>query len=165
MPAGEQGAFTIGSREHEATLADLPAGAQAMLNNPVTATLACANANGTIHHRGDNARDQNRRVGRGKTPPMRYSCVVVPPGSRPRRRGSRTAHSGSMFAGQSGLHRDVVGQLKDHFWSNCGNVGHAADEGGQSGDPIARLHLRPFGCRAYHSGDFASRHKGGFDLT
>jgi PPOX class probable F420-dependent enzyme len=49
VPAGERGAFTIGRREPEATLADLPAGAQALLNNPVTATLACLNANGTIH--------------------------------------------------------------------------------------------------------------------
>jgi PPOX class probable F420-dependent enzyme len=49
IPAGERGAFTIGRREQGATLADLPAGAQALLNNPVTAILACLNANGTIH--------------------------------------------------------------------------------------------------------------------
>ena len=49
VPAGERGAFTIGSREHEATLADLPAGAQSLLNMPITATLACLNATGTIH--------------------------------------------------------------------------------------------------------------------
>jgi PPOX class probable F420-dependent enzyme len=49
VPAGERGAFTIGSREHDATLADLPAGAQSLLSNPITATLACQNATGTIH--------------------------------------------------------------------------------------------------------------------
>ena len=49
VPAGERGAFTIGHRDRDATLADLPAGAQALLNNPVTAILACLNANATIH--------------------------------------------------------------------------------------------------------------------
>jgi PPOX class probable F420-dependent enzyme len=49
VPAGQRGAFTIGRREQQATLADLPAGAQALLHNPITATLACINANGTIH--------------------------------------------------------------------------------------------------------------------
>ena len=49
VPAGGRGAFTIGRREQEATLADLPVGARALLDNPVTATLACLNANGTIH--------------------------------------------------------------------------------------------------------------------
>jgi PPOX class probable F420-dependent enzyme len=49
VPAGERGAFTIGHRHRDATIADLPAGAQALLNNPVTAILACLNANGTIH--------------------------------------------------------------------------------------------------------------------
>lgn len=49
VPAGERGAFTIGHRDRDATLADLPTGAQALLKNPVTATLACLNANGTIH--------------------------------------------------------------------------------------------------------------------
>jgi hypothetical protein len=49
VPAGERGAFTIGHREEQATLADLPAAAKALLDGPVTATLACLNANGTIH--------------------------------------------------------------------------------------------------------------------
>jgi PPOX class probable F420-dependent enzyme len=49
VPAGEHGAFTIGHREQQATLADLPTAAKALLDSPVTATLACLNANGTIH--------------------------------------------------------------------------------------------------------------------
>jgi PPOX class probable F420-dependent enzyme len=49
VPAGERGAFTIGRREQQATLSDLPSAAQALLDSPVTATLACLNANGTIH--------------------------------------------------------------------------------------------------------------------
>jgi PPOX class probable F420-dependent enzyme len=49
VPAGERGAFTIGHREQQATLVDLPAAARALLDTPVTATLACLNANGTIH--------------------------------------------------------------------------------------------------------------------
>jgi PPOX class probable F420-dependent enzyme len=49
VPAGERGAFTIGHREQQATLADLPPAAQALLDGSVTATLACLNANGTIH--------------------------------------------------------------------------------------------------------------------
>jgi PPOX class probable F420-dependent enzyme len=49
VPAGERGAFTIGHREQQATLADLPSAAQALLEGSVTATLACLNANGTIH--------------------------------------------------------------------------------------------------------------------
>jgi PPOX class probable F420-dependent enzyme len=49
VPAGERGAFTIGHREQQATLADLPSAARALLDSPVTATLACLNANGTIH--------------------------------------------------------------------------------------------------------------------
>lgn len=49
VPAGERGAFTIGRRQQEARLTDLPPGVQALLSNPVTATLACLNANGTIH--------------------------------------------------------------------------------------------------------------------
>jgi PPOX class probable F420-dependent enzyme len=49
IPAGERGAFTIGHREQRATLIDLPAAAKALLDGPVTATLACLNANGTIH--------------------------------------------------------------------------------------------------------------------
>ncbi|WAJ45312.1 PPOX class F420-dependent oxidoreductase [Mycobacterium sp. Aquia_216] len=49
VPAGERGAFTIGHREQQATLADLPTAAKALVDEPVTATLACLNANGTIH--------------------------------------------------------------------------------------------------------------------
>jgi PPOX class probable F420-dependent enzyme len=49
VPAGERGAFTIGHREQQATIADLPTAAKALLDSPVTATLACLNANGTIH--------------------------------------------------------------------------------------------------------------------
>ena len=49
VPAGERGAFTIGHRELQATLSDLPSAAQALLDGSVTATLACLNANGTIH--------------------------------------------------------------------------------------------------------------------
>jgi PPOX class probable F420-dependent enzyme len=49
VPAGERGAFTIGGRQAQASLTDLPVGARALLHNPVTATLACLNANGTIH--------------------------------------------------------------------------------------------------------------------
>ncbi len=49
VPAGERGAFTIGQREQQATLADLPGPARALLSNPVAATLACLNASGTIH--------------------------------------------------------------------------------------------------------------------
>jgi PPOX class probable F420-dependent enzyme len=49
IPAGNRGAFSIGAREHAATLNDLPAGARALLDNPVTATMACHNGNGTIH--------------------------------------------------------------------------------------------------------------------
>jgi PPOX class probable F420-dependent enzyme len=49
VPAGERGAFTIGHREQQATLADLPAAAGTLLDSPVTATLACLNANGNIH--------------------------------------------------------------------------------------------------------------------
>ena len=48
VPAGERGAFTIGHREQQATLSDLPSAAKALLC-PLTATLACLNANGTIH--------------------------------------------------------------------------------------------------------------------
>lgn len=47
VPAGERDAFTIGHRENQATLSDLPSAAQALLS--LTATLACLNANGTIH--------------------------------------------------------------------------------------------------------------------
>jgi PPOX class probable F420-dependent enzyme len=49
VPAGERGAFTIGQREQQATLSDLPSAAKALLDSSVTATLACLNANGTIH--------------------------------------------------------------------------------------------------------------------
>jgi PPOX class probable F420-dependent enzyme len=49
VPAGERGAFTIGHREQQATLSDLPSAARALLDGSVTATLACLNANGTIH--------------------------------------------------------------------------------------------------------------------
>jgi PPOX class probable F420-dependent enzyme len=49
VPAGQRGAFTIGHREQQAALADLPPAALALLDGPVTATLACLNANGTIH--------------------------------------------------------------------------------------------------------------------
>src|SRR6201984_546699 len=49
VPAGERGAFTIGHRGKQATLADLPSAAKALLDGSVTATLACLNANGTIH--------------------------------------------------------------------------------------------------------------------
>jgi PPOX class probable F420-dependent enzyme len=49
VPAGERGAFTIGHREQHATLSDLPSAARALLDGSVTATLACLNANGTIH--------------------------------------------------------------------------------------------------------------------
>ena len=49
VPAGERGAFTIGHREQQATLADLPSAAKALLDGSVTATLACLNANGTVH--------------------------------------------------------------------------------------------------------------------
>ena len=49
VPAGERGAFTIGRREQQATLSDLPSAAKALLDGPVTAMLACLNANETIH--------------------------------------------------------------------------------------------------------------------
>jgi PPOX class probable F420-dependent enzyme len=49
VPAGERGAFTIGHREPQAALSDLPSAARALLDGSVTATLACLNANGTIH--------------------------------------------------------------------------------------------------------------------
>ena len=49
VPAGERGAFTIGRREQQAMLSDLPSAAKALLDGSVTATLACLNANGTIH--------------------------------------------------------------------------------------------------------------------
>jgi hypothetical protein len=48
VAAGERGAFTIGHRELQATLSDLPSAAKALLDGSVTATLACLNANGTI---------------------------------------------------------------------------------------------------------------------
>jgi PPOX class probable F420-dependent enzyme len=49
VPAGERGGFTIGHREQQATLADLPSAARALLNGSVTATPACLNANETVH--------------------------------------------------------------------------------------------------------------------
>ena len=49
VPAGERGDFTIGHREQQATLSDLPSAAKDLLEGSVTATLACLNANGTIH--------------------------------------------------------------------------------------------------------------------
>ena len=49
VPAGERGAFSIGQRQQQATLSDLPSAAKALLDGSVTATLACLNANGTVH--------------------------------------------------------------------------------------------------------------------
>src|ERR1700735_3405232 len=49
VPAGERGAFSIGPRQHERPLSHLPSAAKALLDGSVTATLACLNANGTIH--------------------------------------------------------------------------------------------------------------------
>lgn len=49
VPAGERGAFTIGHRQQHATLADLPAEIRKLLTSPVTATLACRNADDSIH--------------------------------------------------------------------------------------------------------------------
>jgi PPOX class probable F420-dependent enzyme len=49
VPAGERGAFSIGQRQQQATLSDLPSAAKALLDGSVAATLACLNANGTVH--------------------------------------------------------------------------------------------------------------------
>jgi PPOX class probable F420-dependent enzyme len=48
-PAGQSGSFTIGSREQGLSLEDLPERHLKLLDEPVTAGMACVNGNGTIH--------------------------------------------------------------------------------------------------------------------
>jgi PPOX class probable F420-dependent enzyme len=49
IPPGHNGSFAVGARETDRTLADLPASHRALLDDPVTASMACINGNGTIH--------------------------------------------------------------------------------------------------------------------
>ena len=48
-PPGQSGSFTIGSRERGRSLEDLPERHLKLLDEPVTAGMACVNGNGTIH--------------------------------------------------------------------------------------------------------------------
>jgi PPOX class probable F420-dependent enzyme len=48
-PPGHAGSFAVGTRETGRTLDDLPASHRALLDEPVTAAMACLNGNGTIH--------------------------------------------------------------------------------------------------------------------
>jgi PPOX class probable F420-dependent enzyme len=48
-PAGQSGSFTVGARETERSLDDLPETHLTLLDEPVTASLSCLNGNGTIH--------------------------------------------------------------------------------------------------------------------
>ncbi|MBB5163977.1 pyridoxamine 5'-phosphate oxidase family protein [Mycobacterium sp. AZCC_0083] len=48
-PPGKTGSFAVGNRETGRTLEDLPASHRALLDEPVTAAMACLNGNGTIH--------------------------------------------------------------------------------------------------------------------
>lgn len=46
---GQSGSFAVGNRETGRTLDELPASHRALLDEPVTAAIACLNGNGTIH--------------------------------------------------------------------------------------------------------------------
>ena len=48
-PAGQSGSFSIGTRQTERSLGDLPAAHLKLLDGAVTASMSCLNANGTIH--------------------------------------------------------------------------------------------------------------------
>jgi hypothetical protein len=48
-PAGQSGSFSIGTRETERTLNDLPEAHLKLLDDAVTASMSCLNRNGTIH--------------------------------------------------------------------------------------------------------------------
>jgi PPOX class probable F420-dependent enzyme len=48
-PPGQRGGFGVGARETGRTLEDLPDSHLALLDEPVTASMACLNGNGTIH--------------------------------------------------------------------------------------------------------------------
>jgi PPOX class probable F420-dependent enzyme len=48
-PPGQTGSFAVGTRETGRTLDDLPASHRALLDEPITAAMACLNGNGTIH--------------------------------------------------------------------------------------------------------------------
>lgn len=48
-PPGQTGSFAVGNRETGRSLNDLPASHRALLDEPVTAAMACLNGNGTIH--------------------------------------------------------------------------------------------------------------------
>jgi PPOX class probable F420-dependent enzyme len=48
-PAGQSGSFSIGTRETERTLNDLPEAHLKLLDDVVTASMSCLNRNGTIH--------------------------------------------------------------------------------------------------------------------
>lgn len=49
LPAGRSGAFSIGKRQRERSLSDLPAAHAKLLDKAVTASMSCLNGNGTIH--------------------------------------------------------------------------------------------------------------------
>jgi PPOX class probable F420-dependent enzyme len=48
-PPGQNGSFTVGTRQTGRTLEDLPPDHLALLDEPVTASMSCLNGNGTIH--------------------------------------------------------------------------------------------------------------------
>jgi len=48
-PPGQSGSFSVGARHTEQSLADLPAAHLKLLDEAVTASMSCLNANGTIH--------------------------------------------------------------------------------------------------------------------
>ena len=48
-PAGQNGSFSIGTRETQRSLNDLPEPHAKLLDEAVTASMSCLNGNGTIH--------------------------------------------------------------------------------------------------------------------
>ena len=48
-PPGQSGSFSVGTRQTEQSLADLPAAHLKLLDEAVTASMSCLNGNGTIH--------------------------------------------------------------------------------------------------------------------
>jgi PPOX class probable F420-dependent enzyme len=49
IPAGQSGSFSVGTRETQRSLSDLPQAHAKLLDEAVTASMSCLNANGTIH--------------------------------------------------------------------------------------------------------------------
>jgi PPOX class probable F420-dependent enzyme len=48
-PPGQSGSFSVGTRQTEQSLGDLPATHLRLLDGAVTASMSCLNGNGTIH--------------------------------------------------------------------------------------------------------------------